>query len=352
MVIKYKNAETPMSQEDPQRCPCEEMCKQKRKTAVNLVLEKGACTSKDMHNFLYGKLGVYALRSSIEYLSTGKCKLVDVFGLSKNQKPPQFGKRGRIFYSRALPPTFLNSVIVELLAPLQKRILKKFSDLTEKIYYFSLYDLRRIVPSSGTDVDYALGRLVRHGLLSKVSSSETDFYFNPINASRFYSEEKQAIIDSKAEYAAVKAVHELIMHLYPKNLIADYHGRIRPKTQDILTITGGMSFDLFYQFFDPLAGKSYLAIDVYTRFPVNGFIIHSFAKKIEWARTGTRNNATNYLRDKTHGMIVFLNATKKSMPTANRLGIKFLRVCDDLRIDYKAIRQEVEKNYAVNQRED
>ncbi len=149
-------------------CPCEENCKQKRHTAVNLILKKGACTSKDLHNFLYGKLGVYALRSSIEYLTTGKCKLVDVFGISTNQKPPQFGKRGRLFYSRAFPATFLNSVVVDLLAPLQKRILKKFSDLNDQIYYFSLYDLRRIVPSSGTEIDYALGRLVRHGLLCKV----------------------------------------------------------------------------------------------------------------------------------------------------------------------------------------
>jgi hypothetical protein len=343
MVIKNKNAETFMSQEDSQSCPCKETCKQKRKTAVNLILEKGACTSKDMHNFLNGKLGVYALRSSIEYLSTGNCKLVDVFGLSTNQKPPQFGKRGRLFYSRTFPPTFLNSAVVNLLAPLQKRILKKFSDLNEQIYYFSLYDLRRIVPSSGTEVDYALKRLVRHGLLSKVSSLGTEFYVKPIHISRFSNEEKQAIIDNKTEYAVAKAVHELIMHLYPKDVITDYHGRIRPKTQDILSITGGMSFDLFYQFFDPLAGKSYLAVDVYTRFPVNGYIIHSFAKKIEWAKTGTRNNPTNYLRDKTHGMIVFLNATKKAMPTANRLGIKFLRAGDDLRIDYKAIRQEVEK---------
>ncbi len=134
------------------------------------------------------------------------------------------------------------------------------------------------------------------------------------------------------------------MHLYPKDIITDYHGRIRPKTQDILIVTGGMSFDLFYQFRDPIVGKSYLAVDVYTRFPVSGFIINTFAKKIEWAKTGPRKNSTNYLKDKTHGMIVFLNATRKAMPTAKRLEIKLLRVFDDLRIDYKAIRQEIEKN--------
>lgn len=188
--------------------------------------------------------------------------------------------------------------------------------------------------------------------LSKVSSSETDFYIKPIHASRFTNEENQAVIDTKTEYAVAKAVHELIMHLYPKDVITDYHGRIRPKTQDILMITGGMSFDLFYQFSDPLAGKSYLAVDVYTRFPVNGFIIHSFAKKIECAKTGTRNHPTNYLRDKTHGIIVYRNSTKKAAPTANRLGIKFLRVSDNLRIDYKTILQEAAKNFAANRQTD
>jgi len=57
--------------------------------------------------------------------------------------------------------------------------------------------------------------------LSKVSSSETDFYIKPIHASRFTNEENQAVIDTKTEYAVAKAVHELIMHLYPKDVITE-----------------------------------------------------------------------------------------------------------------------------------
>jgi hypothetical protein len=345
MVIKNNNADLFMLQEDAQACPCEESCKQKRSTAVNLILARKACTSKDLQSSLNGKLGVCALRSSIEFLSSGKCKLVNVFGLSANQKAPQFGRRGRLFYSKDLPTTFLNTVILDLLAPLQRRILKKFSALNDRIYYFSLYDLRRIIPSSGTEIDYAVGRLVRHGLLTKLSFSDTDFYVEPANILRLTNEQRQAVIETKTEYEAAKAVHELIMNIYPKDTFTDYHGRIRPTNKNILTITGGMSFDLFYQFREPFAGKNYLAVDVYTRFPVSGFTIHSFAKKIEWAKTGTRKNSTNYLKNRTHGMIVFLKATKKAMPTANQLGIKFLRIGDDLRIDYKVIHQEIEKNY-------
>ena len=342
MVIKNKIVETFMPLESSQICPCEDMCKQKRKTPVNLIIEKGACTARDLHYLLDGKLGTYALRSSMEYLSTGKCKLVGVYGLDADQKPPQFGKRGRLFYSRAFPPTFLNSAVVGLLAPLQKRLLDKFSSLNKQIYYFSMYDLRRIVPSSGTEVDYALKRLVKLGLLSKMNSSEIDFFVEPIHVSRFTNEEKQAIIDNKTEYAIVKIVHELIMNLYPANVISSYHDRIRPHTQDILTVTGGMSFDIFYQFFDPIAGKNYMAVDVYTRIPVTGFMVHSFAKKIEWAKTVTRKNTTNYLRDKTYGIIVFRNATRKAITIANRLGIRFLRL-SDIKINYKATRLEVEK---------
>ena len=82
MVINNKNAGTSMTIESPKVCPCELDCKQKRATAVNLVLEKGTCTAKDFRDFLDGKLGVHALRGSMEYLCTGQCKLVGVYGIS------------------------------------------------------------------------------------------------------------------------------------------------------------------------------------------------------------------------------------------------------------------------------
>ncbi len=342
MVIKNKNAEVFMSQAISRTCPCQDGCKQKRKTAVNLIIEKGACTAKDLQVLLAGKLGTYALRSSMEYLSSGKCKLVCVYSTS-DKKLPQFGRKGRLYYSRTLPQAFLKSTIISLLSPLQKRILDKFLSLNRQIYYFSMYDVRRIVPSSGTEIDYALERLVKLGLLSKFPYSGIDFYMAPINISKFENEKEQAIIDNKTEYTIVQTVHELIMNLYPAGLISGYHDRIRPHTQDILTITGGMSFDIFYQFFDPIAGKSYLAVDVYTRFPVTGFMIHSFAKKIEWAKTVKRNSTTNYLKEKTFGIIVFRNATRKAFPIAKRLGIRFLRL-RDIKVDYKVLRQENEKN--------
>ncbi len=139
----------------------------------------------------------------------------------------------------------------------------------------------------------------------------------------------------------MKQVHELIMNLYPLNLIIGYSDCIRPHTPETLTITGGMTFDIFYRFFDPVSEKSYLAIDVYTRIPVTGYTVHSFAKKIEWAEVRTRKGSTNYLKGKTYGMIVYRNATKKAINVANRLGLRFIRL-SDIKVNYTSLKKEIE----------
>jgi hypothetical protein len=173
-----------------------------------------------------------------------------------------------------------------------------------------------------------------------------DFYVEPSNVPRLLIQERQAIIADKTEYAVIKIVHELIMNLYPAKIITGYGDRIRPHTQDILTVTGGMAFDIFYQFFDPIAGRNYLAIDVYTRIPVTGYMVHSFTKKIEWAKTVTRKSTTNYLKDKTFGIIVYRNATRNAILIANRLGIKFLRL-RDIKVDYGTLSTEIEKQISI-----
>lgn len=344
MVINNKSAESFMATEGAEACPCELVCKQKRKTAVNQILEKNACTATELRGFLDGKLGSYALRSSMEYLCTGQCKLVGVYGLSVDQKPLQFGRRGRLFYRRTIATEKLLEVVVNLLTPLQKRILDQFTLLNRRIYYFTAYDLRRIIPSSGNEVEYAVKRLTKLGLLSKETLKGIDFYVEPSNVPRLLIQEQEAIIDDKTEYAVIKTVHELIMNLYPEKVMTGYGDRIRPHTQDILTVTGGTAFDIFYQFFDPIAGRNYMAIDVYTRIPVTGYMVHSFVKKIEWAKTVTRKNTTNYLKDKTYGLIIFRNATKKAIIVANRLGVRFLRL-SDIKVDYKTKRSEIERAF-------
>lgn len=329
-----------------QRCPCDANCKQKRAPVVNQIMDKGSCTATELRNLLSNKLGEHAFRSSLEFLSSGKCKLVDVYGIVNGQKPPQFGRQGRLFCSRTISTESQQAVVIGLLSHLQKRLLDKFELSNKRIYYFTTYDLRRLTPAAGNEVEYAIKRLIKLGLLSKVTIAQTDFYVKPHNIPLLLAAEKQAIIDDKTEYAVVKIVHELIMNLYPANIITGYEDRIRPHTQDILTITGGMAFDIFYQFFDPLAGRNYLAIDVYTRIPVTGYMINSFAKKIDWAKTIRRKSTTNYLKDKTFGIIVFRNATRNAFQVAKKLGIRFLRL-SDIKVDYKQLRskKEIEEDW-------
>lgn len=324
-------------------CPCSENCSEKRPVAVNLVFEKGACSASELKILLSKSgLGVYAQRRSLEFLGAGNCKLIDFVKTRTGSKPLRFGRRGKLFYSLNSPAGNLEITILSLLTPLQRRMFEKFTKINRRVFYFSLYDLRKMHPYPGNVVEYAVGRLEKLGLIQKVSSKQTEFFVYPSRISEFVSQENTIILDDKAEYAVIKTIHELIMNLFPSNLISGYTDRIRPQSPDTLTITGGMTFDIFYPFREPIAGRNYLAIDVYTRIPVNGYMVNSFIKKIEWAKTRTRNKTTNYLKDKTFGMIVFRNATKKAIEIANNRGIRFLRL-SDVKIDYKTLRDAIEK---------
>ena len=51
-----------------------------------------------------------------------------------------------------------------------------------------------------------------------------------------------------------------------------------------------------------------------------------------------------YLTDKTFGVIVFKNATRKAIFLANNFGIRFLRL-SNINVDYKKLRKSVEEEY-------
>jgi hypothetical protein len=205
-----------------------------------------------------------------------------------------------------------------------------------------MYDLRRLIPYSGNATEYTVKRLEKLDLIKKVQLGKVDFYVRPENSTKLEREAQSAILEDKTEYAVVKKVHELIMNLYPLDLIRNYRDAIRPHTRDVLRLTGGMSFDIFYEFCNPVLGRNYLAIDVYTRIPVNGYVLNSFMKKIEWARTNVRGKRNYYLKDKTYGMIVFKRATKTAIELANKRNIRFIRL-SDIKIDFPTVQVETEK---------
>jgi hypothetical protein len=222
-------------------------------------------------------------------------------------------KHGRLFFEKSISAFDLRVKIVNLLTPLQRRILDKFTRVNLRVYYFSMYDIRKLLPYPGNVVEYSVMRLVKLGFINRVNLGHTAFYVRCSRLTKLIEQSETAIVDDKTEFALIKQVHELIMHLYPANLIIDYHDCIRPHTPENLAITGGMAFDIFYQFRNPLAGRNYLAVDVYARIPVSGYMVHSFMKKIEWAKNRSRTKTFSYLKDKTFGIIIFRNATKKAI---------------------------------------
>ena len=157
------------------------------------------------------------------------------------------------------------------------------------------------------------------------------------------SEETSIIVNDLAEFSVIKIVHELIMNLYPPNIMFSYDNTIRPRKRETLKITGGMTFDLFYRFRENVIEKKFFAVDVYTRYPVTGYSVNSFVKKIEWAKTFEKDKFANNLAGNTYGMIVFRIATPGAIRKANSLGIRFLRL-SDLKINFKELYEKVETN--------
>ena len=68
----------------------------------------------------------------------------------------------------------------------------------------------------------------------------------PNNLERLIDEEQNVLDSDRLEFKTIKTVHEIIMNLYPPNLISRYRGAIRPTGQETLKVTGGMTFDIFY----------------------------------------------------------------------------------------------------------
>lgn len=133
------------------------------------------------------------------------------------------------------------------------------------------------------------------------------------------------------------------MNLYPLNWITEFKGAIRARTKEALKITGGMTFDIFWEFREPIMGRNFLVIDVYARIPVNDYVVNPFIKNIEWAKTSFRGKPPYYLKDKTYGMIVFRNATRRAIELANKHKIRFIRL-SDIKVDYDNLRKKVESS--------
>src|SRR5208283_1224746 len=157
-------------------CPCSKACKGRRERAVNIVLRQGICTSVELKNLLKGDFGDYTIRKSVNFLCSNDCCYIAAFRAANDLKPTVFGRQGKLFYIKDLPEERLKLEIRERLSSLQKRLLEKFSALNKGIFYFSMYDLKRLIPAPGTVVEYSLNRLMKLDIIKSLHLGQTDFF--------------------------------------------------------------------------------------------------------------------------------------------------------------------------------
>ena len=318
-------------------CPCDlkASCKGRREDAVNIVLGKEFCTSNEVRSALVEKgYGDWVIRRSLSFLRSKRCKRIKLLSGVKDKRPLHFRDHGTVFFSDQISEPALRQKIRQLLTRLQSEILEKFTEVGSNFYYFSSYELRKMLPYPGFQVDYSVKRLCNLGFVKMTRIGKTTFFTEPQNTERLINVKEDAMVEDVTEFEVAKKIHELIMNLYPLYMITQFKGTLRPRSSEILQSTGGMSFDLFYKFDKIVENKRFLAIDVYTRVPVSGYIVNSFKKKIEW---------TENLRERTFGMIVFRNATPNAIQIAHETGIRITHL-PKVKIDYGDVRREVSAN--------
>lgn len=278
-------------------CPCSKQtsCKDRRESIVNLVLNERICTANELKERLEKEQGNWATRKSLEFLRSGRCEHLSILK-DLNDDKIQFKNHGMLFYRKDVPKAEIELKVLMLLTNFQLRLLDTLKKYDRSVYYFSTYDFKKLLPYLGVQVNYALKRLCNLNLIIKMRLGKTDFYTLPNNVSRFKKNCTNILVEDYAEYLIAKRVHELVMNLYPSDLIKQWEGALRPSTKDVIAVTGGMTFDIFYQFEESIGVRSFLAIDVYSRFKLNGWAVYSLLNKIKWAKSIIPNG----LKDKTY----------------------------------------------------
>lgn len=319
-------------------CPCKLSCNERREVSVRAVLERGILTANEVRSVLTeAGFGVSATRRNLEFLSSAQCKKIEILR-GRKKRIIQFKNQGRVYIAKWTPEDIIRQKTLSLLSPLQMGIIQKLRMQNKRIYYFSGYELRKLLPFAGFSVICALNKLIELRLVKEIKAGRNRFYLEPKNAKLLRRHLLEALVKERTEYEAAKKVHELVMEIYPKKLLKGLKGTLRPREPSILKITGGMAFDIFYELNEPPGYERFVAIDVYTRIPVNGYVVNSFLKKIDWA---------SGLSSRTFGIIVFKNANRKAFEIANRNGINFLQL-SKLRIDFQHV-QEI-ASYEVGRR--
>jgi len=295
----------------PEECPCQLPCKYPNPPVVNLILPpKGRriVSQKELIHILVNKKyqGKETARKKIRFLHhVDMKKNKNVFGcryirvITNRSVCPllpeavmHFKGRGRIFHSLDVTEDEIRNEIEKSLTNTQKQILEIFRKRIFGLWYFSSYDVRRLVPEKGDHISKGLERLAKFGFLTKYTVRsklpklafgryrKLDFYTIAKDAVPFGTQKENAVIDEIAENWVIRRLQRLFM---TSNLnIKSFKGTIRPKKRELVRPINEMTFDMVLPLNSPfLSDKTFCTIDVYTRFPITAEVIRLFAKKIE-----------------------------------------------------------------------
>jgi hypothetical protein len=306
----------------PKECPCQHPCRHPHPDVVNVILRsdgKKIFSQKELLNILKTEKGLRreAARKRLRFLHHISTKTNEnVFGcryvgVLTNRLDCIFSPESviffkgvkRIFFSRAASEQEILTEVEKYLTTTQKAILDIFKTKLFGLWYFSSYDIKRLIPERGSSISKGLQRLVRMGFLTKHvvrsnvpklvfgKSRKLDFYTTVKDAERFARKNmpdaineiaKNSVIDETTEVKVILKVQENFRKTpwYYKS----FEKTLRPKKKEFVAQVQGMSFDLVLPV--EIAGtKTLFAIDVYTRFPLTHELVKRFSQKIENANT-------------------------------------------------------------------
>ena len=345
-------------------CPCWLRCAwhSGREKAVNKVLAEGMISSSRLNvELIHERYTCSEAKKAIHFLyhrgSRGEkegCTFVTVLKKDNGGLLHAEGN-DKIFVSRFLNNEELYSH-ARTFTQSQKKMLEVFEKQIFKTYYLSSYEARKLIPCKGDQIVADLNRLRDFGFIKKLEVSlprtiinevhsleeilsfvknppkdPFTFYVDQKSETAFHREELTPAIDELTEFLIIYDVLGTLMKVYPSGLVEWSEDIIRPKSKDSLVSTKGLSFDAFLRLEHQIGHNQFIAIDVYTRFPVGNTVAQNFCQKIR--RVG---NAFGLLLAKRS------TATARASFVCKKNGVGFLTI-EDLGISYDDIRERVKK---------
>jgi hypothetical protein len=208
------------------------------------------------------------------------------------------------------------------LTKLQMQILNAITHHSRSADFLSLRDLEKMLPNRRYEITHSLSHLLHLGLAKGIKAKRTIHY---CPATKVKSLEKQAsriAFCDKIEDETIQTVRESLKRLYP--------AAISSSSDKFIASNKNTYFDIVFKFKSCVAGKKFLAADVFAKMPVTKQIVQSFRKKLGWAFNDSRStvvadtDACYKPTQETLGVIICNKASRKAMDLAESCDISLL----------------------------